>query len=172
MADRGELTIEIKGLKEVAANLRGVAKELAQKILDKSVRKQVALWRDLAVALAPQSTRVREIKGNVKLVNKAGKLFTRRTTIHIPGTLKRSIVVKKIKSSAENGTEARFGLKILQKAYYWRWVEFGSINNNPPVGFLRKTFQGRADIAIHAVAGDCSKALEEYFKKNAGKKPT
>lgn len=167
MAERSDVTVQIKGLKEISDSLKGLPRELAQKVLDQSTRKQVTIWRDVAAARAPQSVIISVKTAKKTTVDKKGRLFAKQQFIHTPGTLKRSIKVKKLKSAAEgsvNSQESRFGIKILGKAFYWKFVEFGSVHNRPPTSFLRNTFNALAELSLRAIAEDCAKGIEKYFR--------
>lgn len=165
MADRHELSIEIKGIREISDALKGLPRDLAQKVLNQATRKQVVNWQKQAVALAPISKSERTITVR-HVVSKRGKLFTTTRHIRVPGNLRRSIKVKKMKPTGNSFTEqeARYGIKILGRAFYWKWVEFGSIHN-PPLGFLRATFAALSETSLLSVAGDCRKGIANYFRQ-------
>ncbi len=173
-ANRNELTIEISGLKEINEALKGLPIELASKVLDQATRKQMTVWRDVAAQQVPVGHEVSVKSTQKRGVDKKGNLFSRQQFIHTPGTLRRSIKVKKIKSAAEGGSitgqESRFGLKVLGKAFYWKFIEFGSVHNQPPKPIFRNTFAALAELSLRRIADDCAKAIERYFRKqNKGK---
>lgn len=154
-------------MKEISDALKGLPRDIAQKILNQSTRRQVVAWQDKAISLAPISQTVHVVSVRHR-ISKRGELFSLSHHIHVPGTLRRSIKVKKLKDANETSLtvqEARFGIKILGKAFYWKFVEFGSIHNKPPLGFLRATFAALAEPSLQAVAGDCRKGIEDYFRR-------
>ncbi len=163
---RNDLTVDVLGVKEVADALKGLPYELAQKVLAAAVSKQVAAWRDVSAQKVPVSQRVSVKVGRIQAVSRKGRLFARERYVHSPGTLRRSIKVKKMKTNAGfTMQEARYGIVVVGHAFYWRWVEFGSVHNQPPKAFFRDTFNTLAELSVRAVAGDVQKGIERYFKR-------
>lgn len=146
------ITIKVIGLEEIKKSLAALPDEIQKKVMDQSVRLGVADWQKYAVSKAPAHERVHITGGK-------GKRY-----VVTPGNLRRSIRIKKLRT--KNPKESRYGIIISKRAFYWKFVEFGS-RNNVRVSFLRTTFDSRASIAIHNIAGDCKQFIEKYFKSKA-----
>lgn len=150
---RGEITLQIKGLDEIKKRLAKLPAEISQKVLDKSVRAGVVEWQKTAQQKAPQHDQVH-------VTGRKGRRF-----VVTPGNLKRSIRVKKMKSAKfALSQESRYGIVISNRAFYWRWIEFGS-RNSVRQSFLRSTFDNMATASINQIAADCQKFIERYFAK-------
>ncbi len=144
------ITVEIKGLDEIKKALAALPDEIQKKVLDKAVREGVVDWQKVAAASAP-------VHGKVHVTGSKGKRY-----IVTPGNLRRSIQVRKLKTP--NPKESRYGIRIRSRAFYWKFVEFGS-RNNQRVPFLRNTFDTRAMPAINNIASARVNALAKSYLK-------
>lgn len=151
MAGRTEITVQVKNLEAIKEQLRKLPYEISQKVLEKSVRAQVVTWQKRARSLAPAYDRVHVIGRKP------------RQLVVAPGNLRKSITVKKLKVESLT-QEARYGIQISERAFYWRWIEFGS-SKHQRIGFLRNTFDQLVNLSINSIAGDCQKFIERYFKR-------
>ena len=137
----------IKGLSELSAALKELPNRIARNALRQSVARGAVVIRDEAKARAPVST-TPPAPGDP-----------------LPGTLKRSIVIKhdKDRSSLTSQTyvvAVRHGKKYRnqgkkgnrsQDAYYWRWVEFGTVKMAARP-FMRPAFEAQKEAAVQEIA--------------------
>lgn len=137
----------IKGLSELSAALKELPNRIARNALRQSVARGAVVIRDEAKTRAPVST-TPPAPGDP-----------------LPGTLKRSIVIKhdKDRSSLTSQTyvvAVRHGKKYRnqgkkgnrsQDAYYWRWVEFGTVKMAARP-FMRPAFETQKEAAVQEIA--------------------
>lgn len=135
----------ITGLKELSAALKELPQRIARNVLRQSVARGAAVIRDEAKTRAPVSEAARP----------GGP---------VPGTLRRAIVVrhdarrsnalsqtyvvtvrqgKKYRNQGKKGNRS-------QDAYYWRWVEFGTVKMRARP-FLRPAFETKKQEAVRAI---------------------
>jgi HK97 gp10 family phage protein len=136
----------IKGLSELSAALKELPNRIARNALRQSVARGAVVIRDEAKTRAPVST-TPPAPGDP-----------------LPGTLKRSIVIKhdKDRSSLTSQTyvvAVRHGKKYRnqgkkgnrsQDAYYWRWVEFGTVKMAARP-FMRPAFEAQKEAAVQEI---------------------
>ena len=137
----------IKGLSELSAALKELPNRIARNALRQSVARGAVVIRDEAKARAPVST-TPPAPGDP-----------------LPGTLKRSIVIKhdkdrSILTSQTYVVAVRQGKKYRnqgkkgnrsQDAYYWRWVEFGTVKMAARP-FMRPAFEAQKEAAVQEIA--------------------
>ena len=137
----------IKGLSELSAALEELPNRIARNALRQSVARGAVVIRDEAKARAPVST-TPPAPGDP-----------------LPGTLKRSIVIKhdkdrSILTSQTYVVAVRQGKKYRnqgkkgnrsQDAYYWRWVEFGTVKMAARP-FMRPAFEAQKEAAVQEIA--------------------
>lgn len=137
----------IKGLSELSAALKELPNRIARNALRRSVARGAVVIRDEAKTRAPVST-TPPAPGDP-----------------LPGTLKRSIVIKhdkdrSILTSQTYVVAVRHGKKYRnqgkkgnrsQDAYYWRWVEFGTVKMAARP-FMRPAFEAQKEAAVQEIA--------------------
>lgn len=152
----------VKGLAELSAALKKLPDRIARNALRQSVSQGAAVIRAEAKVRAPRAPRV------------LGKQHTP------PGTLRRAIVTKHdVKRSnltsqtyvvtVRSGKRYRNQGKkknLSQDAYYWRWVEFGTVKMAAQP-FLRPAFETKKSEAVNRIA----KVLGDRIVEEAAKLP-
>lgn len=137
----------VKGLRELSAALRELPQRIARNALRQSVSRGAAVIRDEAKVRAPVSN------------------GAPRPGEPLPGTLKRAIVIKqdRERSSLLSQTfvvAVRHGKRYRQQgkkgnrsqdAYYWRWVEFGTVKMSARP-FMRPAFETKKQTAVQEIA--------------------
>jgi HK97 gp10 family phage protein len=147
----------VKGLSECLQNLRELPPDLRKKLLGRATNNATAVVRDQARADAPEYT------GPVQRGHPP------------PGTLKKSIIMVRVGERSTETREAyivtvRRGATatrkkgILLDAFYWFWVEFGSIHNEVR-HYMRDALPKRVDEAIDKFAGVIRGGLPGLLKK-------
>jgi HK97 gp10 family phage protein len=146
----------VKGLSQLSAALKELPLRLARNALRQSVAKGALVIRDEAKVRAPVSS------GPVKPGDP------------LPGTLRRAIVIKHDaeRSNAFSQTyvvAVRQGKRYRrrgkkgnrsQDAYYWRWVEFGTVKMSARP-FLRPAFEAKKQAALAAIIEYLAQRLPE-----------
>lgn len=154
-----EFTMRVDGLSELRRKLLGLSPNIARNALRASVYAGAKVIRDEAKLKAPLAT------GDVSAGHPP------------PGTLRRSIIMKQIPE--ESGMQrqtfyvavrhgkkyARQGKKgnLSQDAYYWRFVEFGTVNMSAQP-FLRPAFEGKKTDAVEAIKSRLATRIEDLAK--------
>jgi HK97 gp10 family phage protein len=153
-------TVKVAGLKEFANALRELPGRVAQKKLASPVAEAGAMIRDCARNMAPV------FHGDP------------RKGAPPPGTLRKSIVLKRVGSDNPATTlTARYivavrhgksyqdrGKKHLNlDAYYWTFVEFGSLHNRRQ-SFLRPAFESLKNDALRLIMRGIALGIEEEAK--------
>lgn len=139
----------VQGLSDCLASLKALPKELRKKGLGAATNAATVVVRDEARRLAP------EYSGPVGRYHPP------------PGTLRKAIILKRASENCTDQREAyvvtvRRGkaAKQIKKgkmmglyldAYYWFWVEFGSMNNRP-IHYMRDAFKNKVGAAIDKFA--------------------
>ena len=137
----------VKGLAELSAALKELPQRIARNALRQSVAKGAAVIRDEAKTRAPVSS------------------GAPRPGEPLPGTLRRAIVIKHDvkRSSLVSQTyvvAVRHGKRYRnrgkkgnrsQDAYYWRWVEFGTVKMSARP-FMRPAFETKKEAAVQEIA--------------------
>ncbi len=146
----------VKGLRELSDALRQLPDRIARNALRQSVAAGAAVIRKDAQSRAPV----------------ASKPLPAATPP--PGTLKRSILIRHAKelSSLVSQTYVvgvRHGKKyrgqgkkgnLSQDAYYWRWVEFGTVKMRAQP-FLRPAFEANKQLAVQVIAEYLAKRIPQ-----------
>jgi HK97 gp10 family phage protein len=146
----------VKGLRALSEALKELPRRIARNALRQSVAAGAAIIRHDAKSRAPIAT-APPAPGDP-----------------LPGTLKRSIYTKHIpeRSGVDSQTYVvgvRQGKKYRkqgkkgnrsQDAYYWRWVEFGTIKMSARP-FLRPAFEANKEAAIKAIAAYLARRIPE-----------
>jgi len=135
---------KVEGLRELAQALRSLPVRVASKQLAKPVAQAGAMIRDAARIMAPYYTGAVS-KGHPP-----------------PGTLKKAIILKKKPSGspfiADYIVTVKHGKRYQDvgkqhqnlDAFYWTFVEFGSIHN-PKTPFLRPAFEALKNDALRVI---------------------
>ncbi|WP_438391077.1 HK97-gp10 family putative phage morphogenesis protein [Caballeronia sp. DA-9] len=92
----------------------------------------------------------RVIHDEVRLRAPVGLPYERKGTQHVPGTLKRSILIAYDKEESVTGKIAVYLVTWSKEAFYGRFVEFGT-SHSAAKPFLRPSFDARKRQAIDAV---------------------
>jgi HK97 gp10 family phage protein len=152
------ISAQMPDVSHIANALKRLPDDLAQKVLEQSTRREVGVWRKRAQALAPQSFAPH-------WVGRKGKRFRAQ-----PGHLRKSIRVSKLHKGQGIGMrEVKYGIRISQRAYYWRFVELGTAKATAQP-FLRPAFDELVEKSFANVANDCAKRIEAYFRTQSGQK--
>lgn len=170
--------VEIEGLRELKKALKQLPRDLRVKVLQQSLRPSANLIRDVARAMAPR-----------------GKSFVRRSILkngdvweerHEGGMLRKAIVVRREKKKYQrNQAQVRIGVlhggtkKVGNvannvktggiDAWYWRFVEFGTSQQNARP-FLVPAFESTKYAAAHKIKGDLRKGIERTARRLAKKR--
>lgn len=154
----------IKGLSELSAALKELPNRIARNALRRSVARGAVVIRDEAKTRAPVST-TPPAPGDP-----------------LPGTLKRSIVIKhdkdrSILTSQTYVVAVRHGKKyrnqgkrgnLSQDAWYWRFLEFGT-RKMAARPFLRPALESRRREAVDAIKQRLSERIEIEAKALNGR---
>jgi HK97 gp10 family phage protein len=137
----------VKGLSEMLGELRSLPIKLRKEAIGEATRDAAKVVRDDA------KQRVHTYTGQVQRGHPP------------PGTLKKEVIYKRIGEQCTVEREVYFVLNRRSKsrAYYWRWVEFGT---SKMVGqaFFRKAFEGSWLGAIEAFRRRLQVKLQEIGK--------
>lgn len=152
------MTVEIKieGLKEMAAALRKLPENVANKILSGAVSPAAAMIRDAARRMAPV------YQGDVSAGHPP------------PGTLQKAIFIAKLRTEkttahyivwVKHGTRfQKVGKKLTnQDAYYWTWVEFGTAKSRAHP-FLRPAYEALKGDALRVITTNLDKGIQAEAK--------
>lgn len=153
-------SVRIEGLKELAAALRALPEKVARNGLRAGVYAGAKVIQDEARLRAPVYT------GPVEQGHPP------------PGTLKRSIIMKQIREESGPRNQVfyvlvRSGKKYRkqgkkgdksQDAFYWRWVEFGSMKMAARP-FLRPAFEAKKQAAVEAMKEKLAERVEQDAAK-------
>lgn len=153
----------VKGLSELSAALKELPNRIARNALRQSVARGAALIRDEAKARAPIATDS-GAPGNP-----------------VPGTLRRSILIKHDNQRSSLTTQTyvvtvRHGKQYRnqgkkgnrsQDAYYWRWVEFGTVKMSARP-FLRPAFETQKAAAVQEIARVLAERIAQEAKTLPG----
>lgn len=146
----------VKGLRELSEALKELPQRIARNALRQSVAAGASIIRNDAKARAPVSTQA-PAPGDP-----------------LPGTLKRSILIKHVpersgvssqtfivgvRSGKRYRNQGKKGNRS-QDAYYWRWVEFGTVKMSARP-FLRPAFEANKQAAVDAIAQYLAKRIPE-----------
>lgn len=161
--------VNIKGLKELDAALRAVAKETAEKAVIAGLRAGGKLIAEEARQRAP-------VYGGTFKMTRSKK--TGRIHFVIPGLLKRSISVARQRGDNKRVYIGVFGRRyklepanpddlkrIKLSAFYAHMVEFGSQNNIPHKPFLRPAVDSKRTDALKKCGAEAWKVIERVAKK-------
>lgn len=143
------ISIQLTGFKELAAQLRAIPNEMAEK--------------DLISAASVGTSVVRK-----EVIRNARSTFTPRT-----GTLNRAIYQKRIKSLSDGKWKQTYIIGVLQgkryrrigkkqiskDAYYWWWLEFGTSKMRPHP-FVRPALPAKHAEAIAAIRKRLARRIE------------
>jgi HK97 gp10 family phage protein len=144
------VSVRIDGLKELAAALRELPRAVGAKRLRKPVAQAAAIIKDSAQARAP----IAEARG---LGNRGGLSAGQPP----PGTLRKSIIVKRVQGSALDATyivAVRHGKRYRDvgklhrnlDAYYWSFLEFGTAKMSARP-FMRPAYESNKDRALQTI---------------------
>ncbi len=134
-----EITMQVQGLRELEQKLHSLGPQLAKNALRSSVNAAAQVVKKEAQTRVPVDT----------------------------GRLKRALYVKHIREES-NATQQTFyvsvreGKRYQQKdmdAFYWRFVEFGTVNK-PPRPFLRPAFEAARERAIERIRDKLAERIE------------
>lgn len=154
----GDFVLHMPDVSPIVKALRDLSAEVAEQALASAVRAEVAAWRDRAAELAPMAPEPYTTK-------RFGRTFKA-----MPGGLRKSIRVVKLKGEGlRSKTDVRYGIRVLKRAYYWQFVEFGT-RNVAKRQFLRPTFDELAPQSFPKVSNKAAKYIENYFRRKLGQK--
>lgn len=156
----------VKGLRELSDALRQLPDRIARNALRQSVAAGAAVIRKDAQSRAPVAS--------PPLPSGAPP----------PGTLKRSVVTRYARELSNQVSQTytvgvRHGKKyrkqgkkgtLSQDAYYWRWVEFGTVKMRARP-FLRPAFEANKQLAVQVIAQYLAKRIPEEAATLPGAKP-
>jgi HK97 gp10 family phage protein len=126
---------------DLPQRLRRLGNEIARQVLQEAVREEVKRWA--------ADARRRAVRGSVPhVVSFRGG---RRELVQ-PGNLARSISVRKLRG-ARDAVEARYGVIVRSRAFYWRWVELGKRGASAKP-FLAPAFNVNARPGVERVSRD------------------
>jgi HK97 gp10 family phage protein len=156
----------IKGLSELSAALKELPLRIARNALRQSVARGAVVIRDEAKAKAPVSS---------------GPSAPGDT---LPGTLKRSIVIKHdrerstptsqtyvvaVRHGKQYRNQGKKGNRS-QDAYYWRWVEFGTVKMSARP-FMRPAFETQKEAAVQEIARVLAERIAQEARTLPGATP-
>ena len=135
----------IKGLSELSAALKELPQRIARNALRQSVARGASLIRDEAKARAPVSS---EAQPGHPLPGTLRRAIVIRHDAKRSGPTSQTYVVavrqgKKYRNQGKKGNRS-------QDAYYWRWVEFGTVKMSARP-FLRPAFEAKKQEAVQAI---------------------
>lgn len=144
--------LEVKGLRELQERLKALPGKIATKALAASVMAGADIVRKAAIEKAPIGTEphaIRRGKGQPKVE---------------PGFLRKNIIRRrnrKAEKAASGGLDQRVTVDvgIRGKAYYWRFVEFGTAKMAARP-FLRPAFEENKEKAATAIKDRLLKRLD------------
>jgi HK97 gp10 family phage protein len=156
----------VKGLRELSDALRQLPDRIARNALRQSVAAGAAVIRKDAQSRAPVASSPLPSGGPP------------------PGTLKRSVVTRYARELSNQVSQTytvgvRHGKKyrkqgkkgtLSQDAYYWRWVEFGTVKMRAQP-FLRPAFEANKQLAVQVIAQYLAKRIPEEAATLPGAKP-
>lgn len=156
MASKGTGT-HLKGLRELGEAMRLMNSEVSTKIARGAAAAMAGMVKKRAIALAPQS-------------DAPHQLGRRKDQIAQPGNLKRNIIVKRLPAkqtqlTAEYIVTVRHGSgKVPNDAFYWRFVEFGTVNM-PAQPFLRPALADNVGPATEAAKKRLASGIDSAARK-------
>lgn len=153
----------VKGLSALSAALKELPDRIARNALRQSVARGAVVIREEAKTRAPVSTTPPEPGGP------------------LPGTLRRSIIIQhdRKRSSLTSQTyvvAVRHGKKYRnqgkkgnrsQDAYYWRWVEFGTVKMSARP-FMRPAFETQKEAAVQEIARVLAERIKQEVRTLPG----
>lgn len=131
------VTMEITGLKELADKLRSMGEDLTRTALKAGVRDAAKIVRDDARVRNPDDTMETE----------------------------KAIYAKFVKSESNNFQQT-FAVGVNKKAFYWRFVEFGTAKMAARP-FLRPAFEANKGRLVAAIKNRIAARIKSYDKKQA-----
>jgi len=153
----GRTEVRVAGLRELGIALKELPKRVAARMLAFPVLQAAQIVRDEARAIAPV------YHGDVADGHPP------------PGTLKKSIIVKRVyigPDAAQYIVAVRHGKRYQSvgkkhrnlDAFYWTWVEFGSIHNQRH-SFLRPAFESKKNTALNVITIGLANGIEQIAKE-------
>lgn len=159
MAD--DVSLQITGLRDVAAALRSLAPRLRKRAILNALRAGGRVFRDEARRLTPSLAVPVRRRGRV---------------VRKPGTVRRALSVRTSKSAAAGGNLGVFvnvrpakrgqrGTYNPDDPFYWRWLEFGRVGR-APVRMLQRA-AGRASVALQRITTQLLVAVQKLNRPGA-----
>lgn len=139
---------KVEGLDKLAAALRELPQRLGRNVLRGAVAAGATVIRNEARLHAPVYT------GDVAQGHPPPGTLKRaifQVRVREKSDDKRQVFIVSVKQGKKYRVQGKRGDKS-QDAYYWRWVEMGTVNM-PARPFLRPAFDAKKEEAVAAIAG-------------------
>lgn len=147
-----DISLDFSGLEAISRDMELLSRAENNKVLRDATRAGAEVLRDAVIERAPERTG--KLKKNVVVLTQKSKRRGEISSgIHIRGRNMRS-------GNSDNSMKA----SDRRNAFYWRFVELGTINM-PPHPFIRPAFDVAQDIAADAAIRRMNKAIDEVLSR-------
>lgn len=147
-----ETNLDFSGLADIASDLELLSRAENNKVLRDATRAGAEVLRDEVIARAPRRTG-KLAKNVVVVTQKARRRGEIASGVHIRG-------VNPQTGNSDNTMKASNP----RNAFYWRFVELGTINA-PPHPFVRPAFDTRQELAAQVALQRMNRAIDEVLAK-------
>lgn len=143
------VSVKLDGFESLGRILHNLPNKFARRALVKAGNAAKKIWTEAMMAAAPVFT-----GANFSFrTDKNGNM--RRVVFANGGELRMSIAAKITFNASKGSLSVKVGPRYTGKGsqdpgVYGMWVEFGSVHNQPPHPFVRKTFDETKDAALNA----------------------
>lgn len=146
-----ETSLDFSGLADIASDLELLSRAENNKVLRDATRAGAEVLRDEVIARAPRRTG-KLAKNVVVVTQKARRRGEIASGVHIRGT------------SPTGNSDNTMKASNPRNAFYWRFVELGTINM-PPHPFVRPAFDTREELAAQVALQHMNRAIDEVLAK-------
>lgn len=155
------ITVRVDGLRELGEAMRALGNETSQKIAHAMASAAARLVRDQAKKLAPVATG--EMRDNIiaKKLRKSETVLTSEYKVGVKRYKRKYANTKRNVRMRRAGTEYELDI-----AYYWRYVEFGTVKMAPRP-FIRPAIDQNKFTAIEAMRKVGQRRIEAAARKAA-----
>lgn len=150
-----ETSLDFSGLNDIAKDLEALSRAENNKVLRDATRAGAEVLKEEVIARAP--VRTGKLKKNVVVVTqKSRRRGEISSGVHIRGVNPRT-------GNSDNTMKAK-NPKNPRNAFYWRFVEMGTVNM-PPHPFIRPAFDVRQEQATEVAIRRMNQAIDEALSK-------
>ncbi len=147
-----DINLDFSGLEDISRDLELLSRAENNKVLRDATRAGAEVLKDEVISRAPERTG--KLKKNVVvLTQRSRNRGDISSGVHIRGRNMRT-------GNSDNSMNA----SDRRNAFYWRFVEMGTINT-PPHPFVRPAFDTREELAAQVAMKRMNKAIDEVLIK-------